>query len=105
MGRLVAAPADLAPGRVQDLVVRFATEIRGWGYAPIRGALANLGHEVGRNTIKRILLDQGLEPAPIRGKRMPRRTFLQAHLGVIAAMDFFAVEVRTVSPSSTRNVT
>jgi putative transposase len=81
--------------RVEDLVVRFATENPGWGYTRIRGALGNLGHEVGRNTIKRILLDQGLEPAPTRGKRMPWRTFLQAHFGVIAAMDFFAVEVLT----------
>jgi putative transposase len=57
--------------RVHDLVVRFATENPGWGYTRIRGALGNLGHEVGRNTIQRILLDHGLEPAPTRGKRIP----------------------------------
>jgi hypothetical protein len=70
-------------------------ENSGWGYTRIRGALGDLGHEVGRNTIKRILLDQGLEPAPTRGKRLPWRTFLKAHFGVIAAMDFFAVEALT----------
>ena len=40
------------PGRprvsfeVEALVVRFARENRGWGYDPIVGALANLGHQI-----------------------------------------------------------
>src|SRR5678816_263409 len=55
----------------QRLVVRFATENPSWGYTRIRGALRNLGHELGRNTIKRILAEHGLEPAPKRGKTMP----------------------------------
>ncbi len=61
-------PARRAAGRpasavgVQQLVVRFASENPSWGYTRIRGALRNLGHELGRNTIKRILLDNGMEP-------------------------------------------
>ena len=43
--------------------------------------------------IKRILKDHGLSPAPERRKRMPWKTFIKAHLGAIAAMDFFSVEV------------
>ena len=62
-------------------------------YTRIRGALHNLGHAVGRATIKRILREQGLEPAPSRSKRMPWKTYLKAHLGAIAATDFFTVEV------------
>jgi hypothetical protein len=31
-----------------------------------RGALANLGHQVGRSTVRRVLLENGLEPAPRR---------------------------------------
>jgi hypothetical protein len=80
----------------QRLVVRFATENPSWGYTRIRGALRNLGHELGRNTIKRILAEHGLEPAPKRGKTMPWKTFLKAHFGVIAATDFFSVEVLTL---------
>ena len=88
------------PGSVQSvrqLVVRFATDNPSWGYTRIRGALRNLGHALGRNTIKRILLEHGLEPAPSRRKRMPWKTFLKAHLGAIAATDFFAVEVLTLA--------
>ncbi len=66
-----------------------------WGYTRIRGALYNLGHEIGRNTIKRILLENGLDPAPLRGKTMSWKTFLKAHWGAIAATDFFSVDVLT----------
>ena len=90
-GRPASAPS------VQQLVVRFATDNPSWGYTRIRGALHNLGQAVGRNTIKRILLANGLEPAPSRSKRMPWKTFLKAHLGAIAAMDFFSVEVLTLA--------
>ena len=34
-------------------------------------------------------------PAPKRGKTMPWKTFLRAHFGVIAATDFFTIEVLT----------
>jgi hypothetical protein len=40
-----------------------------WGYTRIRGALFNLKHELGRNTIKRILLEAGMDPGPERSKR------------------------------------
>jgi putative transposase len=39
---------------------------------------------------------QGIEPAPIRGKTTPWKTFLKAHWGAIAAADFFSVQVLTV---------
>lgn len=82
---------------VQTLVVTFASENPGWGYTRIRGALRNLGHVVGRNTIKRILREHGLEPVLSRSKRMPWKTSLKAHLGAIAATDFFTVEVLTLA--------
>ena len=90
------------PGRpptqsaLAKLVVRMALSNPGWGYTRIRGALRNLGHELGRSTIKRILADAGIEPAPERSKRTPWATFLKAHWGAIAATDFFTVEVLTM---------
>jgi transposase InsO family protein len=82
--------------RIRELAVTMARSNPTWGYTRIRGALRNVGHVVGRNTIKRILKEHGIEPAPERGKRMPWKTFLKAHLGEIAATDFFTVEVLTL---------
>jgi len=90
------------PGRprieetIRDLVVRMALENPGWGYTRIKGALQNLNHKVGRTTIKRILAENGIEPASERSKRMSWKTFLNAHWGAIAATDFFTVEVLTL---------
>ena len=72
--------ADLAA-----LVVRLASENPRWGYTRIRGGLKGLGHDVGRNTIKSILKDHGIEPAPDRGADMPWKTFLAAHWDALAA--------------------
>ncbi|HEX7451747.1 MAG TPA: integrase core domain-containing protein [Polyangiaceae bacterium] len=85
------------PADVVELVLRMARENSGWGYTRIRGALFNIGHDNGRNTIKRILLEAGMDPAPERGKRMSWSAFLRAHWGAIAAMDFFTVETVTLS--------
>ncbi|MFT4549819.1 MAG: putative transposase [Verrucomicrobiales bacterium] len=34
--------------QLRQLVIRMAEENGGWGYTRIRGALANLGHDIGR---------------------------------------------------------
>src|SRR5262245_60017294 len=63
----------------------------------VRGALTRLGHDVARHTIKPILKDHGIEPAPERRTKTPWKTFLAAHWdGVAAAADFVAVEVLTL---------
>jgi len=74
-----------------------ARENRSWGYTRIQGALANLGHEVGRGTIAKTLRDLGLEPAPGRRRGTTWKEFLRAHWDVIAATDFFTVEIWTRS--------
>jgi transposase InsO family protein len=84
------------PAATVKLILRMAKENPRWGYTRIRGALANLGHEIGRNTIKRVLREQGIDPAPERGKRYLWTTFIKAHLGAIAAADFFTAEVATL---------
>ncbi len=103
--RLIAKKYDgsqaRTPGRpktaaeIERLILRMARDNPRWGYTRIRGALRNLGHEIGRNTIKRILLKNGFDPALLRQKGMSWETFLRAHWSAIAATDFFSVEVLT----------
>ena len=83
------------PAELRELVIRMARENPSWGYTRIRDALANLGHEMARNTINAILQAQGIEPAPERSKRISWKTFLRSHWDAIAACDFFTVEVLT----------
>ena len=54
----------MTPREIADLVVRMAGENPQWGYTRIQGALANLGHEVARNTVKRILQNHGIDLFP-----------------------------------------
>ena len=82
---------------VAALVVRMAVENPQWGYTRIRGALSHLGHEIARTTVKRILHDHGIDPAPERSRRMPWKTFLQAHGEGLTACDRFTVEVLTLA--------
>jgi len=105
--RLVAKKYDGSktrrPGRpttkpdIAALVVRMATENPTWGYTRIRGGLMNLGHDLARNTIKTILKDHGIAPAPERRTKTPWKTFLAAHWDGLAAADFFTVEVLTMA--------
>jgi putative transposase len=89
------------PGRprtmktIVDLILRMALDNRSWGYTRIRGALANLGHQVGRGTIANILREHGIEPAPERERHTRWSTFLKAHWECLTATDFLSVEVYT----------
>ena len=56
------------------LVLKMAKENATWGYTRIRDALNGLGYEIERSTVKRILEENGIEPAPERRKRTPRDT-------------------------------
>jgi transposase InsO family protein len=84
-----------APQTICEWVVRMATENRSWGYTRIQGALANLDHRVSRGTIANILRQHGIEPAPERQRRTTWQEFLRTHRGVLAAADFFSMEVWT----------
>lgn len=81
--------------KITDLIVRMAQDNPGWGYTRIQGALANLGHSVGRGTVAKILKRSGIEPAPERSKRTKWSTFLKANWKVLAASDFLSAEVWT----------
>jgi putative transposase len=78
---------------LRELIVRMAKDNPGWGYSRIRGEMRKLGHEVGRTTIAKTLIDHGVPPIPERPTSW--RTFLKSHANTIAAMDFFTAEVWT----------
>jgi putative transposase len=85
------------PGRprvmktIVDLVLLMAQENPSWGYTRIRGALANLGHQVGRG-----MREHGIEPTPERDRHTRWSTFLKAHWECLTATDFLTVEVYTI---------
>lgn len=81
---------------IEEHVIRMARENPTWGYTRIRGALRNIGLDVGRSTIARILKSNGLDPAPERVRIPSWKTFLEAHRGAVAAADLFTVEVLTM---------
>jgi putative transposase len=76
--------------------VRMAEENPTWGYRRIQGALANLGHRIDKITVRNILRRHYMDPAPQRRKAgMSWAQFLRLHWEVLAATDFFTVEVAT----------
>jgi len=103
--RLIAQKYDSSgvrkPGRprkaeqIRELVIRMANENRLWGYTRICGALYDLGYEISRSTVCEVLKAAGIEPAPERGRKTTWSEFLKAHWEVLAAADFFNLEVWT----------
>ena len=102
--KLIAIKHDFSsrrrgPGRplvmveIRELVVRFASDNPSWGYTRIIGALEYVGHVVARTTVANILKENGIIPAPERGERTRWRDFPSANWDVLAATDFFTVEV------------
>ena len=58
---------------IRRLVVRMAEENPTWGYTRIQGALKNIGHQVGRSTIRRVLKAAGLDHARSEAAGAPDR--------------------------------
>jgi hypothetical protein len=77
--------------QVQELVIRMAKENPRWGYMRIQGECLKLGIRVGASTIKRLLLREGLGPAP-RRDGPSWSEFLRSQATGIIACDFFTVE-------------
>jgi transposase InsO family protein len=76
---------------VRDLVLRLARENPRWGHRRICGELAKLGFRVSPTSIRRLLAQAKLEPAP-RRSGPSWREFLRTQAASIVACDFFTVE-------------
>ena len=77
-----------------ELVIRLAEE-NAWGYKRISGEMKKLGHHVSPGTIKNIFKKHGFPPSPER-KGLSWRKFIQSHMDVTWAADFFTEEVWTL---------
>src|SRR5207244_4655778 len=79
------------PAEVRELVLRLARENPRWGHRRICDELAKLGVRVAPTSIRRLLAEAKLEPAP-RRSGPSWREFLRAQAAGIVACDFFTVE-------------
>jgi putative transposase len=89
--------AHRAPGRpplestLRCLILRLARENPQWGYRRIVGELKGLGMTVSATSVRKVLLQAGLQPAPSR-VRSSWRVFLRAQAASMLACDFLTVE-------------
>jgi len=85
------------PGRppldasVRALILRLARENPRWGYRRIVGELKGLGVVVSATTVRTVVTDAGLPPAPAR-VGMSWRAFLRQQAATTLACDFLTVE-------------
>lgn len=80
---------------IKQLILDMAEECRHFGCKKIAGYLKYLGYKVSRSTIRRVLIEHGIDPAPDRPIKTTWREFIKAHWESLAATDFFTVEVHT----------
>src|SRR5436190_810792 len=80
---------------LRELILRLARENPHWGYKRIVGELKGLGISVSATSVRKVLLEAGLQPAPQR-THSSWRTFLRAQVQAPNANAFAERWVRTV---------
>lgn len=82
------------PREVRELIIEIA-RTTGFGYTRIIGELRKLGiKQVSRQTVRNILKEEGIEPAPDRTSDK-WTNFLERHKNTLWATDFFSVKAVT----------
>jgi putative transposase len=86
---------------IRRLIIKLGRET-GWGYTRILGELKKLGiRSVSRNTVKRILKANGLDPCPKRGIGTWDE-FLKIHAATLWQCDFLTI--RSLTPKGFRDL-
>lgn len=79
------------PPAVRGLILRLARENPHWGYRRIVGELKGVGVAVSPTTVRKVLVDAGIPPAPKRAQSS-WRAFLRQQAASTLACDFLTVE-------------
>jgi transposase len=77
---------------IKALVLRLARENTDWGYRKIHGELAGLGVKIAAPTVREILNNAGIHPAPRRAGATWRQ-FLRSQAEAILACDLFTADL------------
>ncbi|CAM5716285.1 IS3 family transposase [Streptomyces griseomycini] len=87
------------PGRppisdeLRNLIIRLGSENPRWGARHVHGEVCRLGHTVSPTTVRRVLRDAGLDPAPRRHPvRRKWSQFLKAQASGLLATDIFHID-------------
>jgi putative transposase len=89
--------AHRTPGRpplersLRELILRLARENPHWGYKRIAGELKGLGIPVSATSVRKVLFEAGLRPAPQR-MHSSWRAFLRSQGASMLACDFLTVD-------------
>jgi len=78
---------------IVDFVIRFKRENPRWGYKKIRDQVVYLGYNICKSSVKNILIEYGYDPEPDVTVRSTWHEFIKSHWDVLAACDFFTVEL------------
>ena len=78
---------------VIELVIRFKEENPRWGYKKIRDQIVYLGYKMSKSSVKNILIENGYDPEPDLTVRSTWHEFIKSHWDVLAACDFFTIEL------------
>ena len=78
---------------IVNLVIRFKEENPRWGYQKLTDQIVYLGYEISKTSVKNILIENGYDPEPDLTVRSTWHEFIRNHWDVLAACDFFTIEL------------
>jgi len=74
-------------------VIRFKEENPRWGHKKIGDQIVYLSYSISKSSVKNILIENGYDPEPDLTVRSTWHEFIRSHWDVLAACDFFTIEL------------